>query len=185
MSPQEVAIHFKKGVVGVLLTDTIYGLVAKVSDKEAVDKLYWLKDRSNKPGTIIAYSFDQLVELGIKYRYLAPFKNYWPNPLSVIIPLSKRLDYLDLKKGSLAVRLPKDKRVQSILKLTGPLITTSANLPGEPFARNIKEAKNYFKDKVDFYIDDGDSKNNQPSTIVRMIDDEIDILRDGEFKFKS
>lgn len=185
MSPKDIAKLFKKGSVGVLLTDTIYGICARVEDLEAVQKLYTLKNRHNKPGTVIAYSIEQLVELGIKYRYLSVFKEYWPNPLSVVVPVSSKLDYLDQKKGSLAVRLPKDNRIQKILKLTGPLITSSANLPQEPFAKNVEEARSYFGDKVDFYVDSGDSKNHQPSTIVRMIDDEIEILRDGEFKFNS
>lgn len=185
MDPKDIAKLFKIGDVGVLLTDTIYGICARAEDKKAVQKLYNLKSRDDKPGTVIAHSIEQLVNLGVKYRYLSSFKEYWPNPLSVVIPVSSDLNYLDLKKGSLAVRLPKDERVRKILELTGPLLTSSANLPGKPFAKNIKEAKEYFNDKVDFYVDSGDSKNHKPSTIIRMIDDEIDILRDGEFKFDS
>ena len=176
--------YFKEGAIGVMLTDTVYGLVAKASDKQAVAKLYALKNREHKPGTVIAYDVKQLREMGIKSRHLVLPGNYWPNPLSVMVPVTNDLNYLALGKGSLAVRIPKDPRVLDLLRLSGPVLTTSANQSGQPFARNIKEAKKYFGSRVDFYIDDGDSLNHQPSTIIKITNDRIEILRDGEYKFK-
>jgi L-threonylcarbamoyladenylate synthase len=83
---------------------------------------------------------------------------------------------------SLAIRLPADKDLQELLKRTGPLLTSSANLPGESPATNIAEARQYFGDKVDFYIDGGDLSNRQPSTIIRIIDDAIEVVRPGAVK---
>ncbi len=51
--------------MGVLPTDTVYGLVARRLDQAAATRLYRLKKREQKPGTVIAASIDQLVELGI------------------------------------------------------------------------------------------------------------------------
>jgi L-threonylcarbamoyladenylate synthase len=76
----------KPGSIGVIATDTIYGVVACATDPEAVDRLYRVKSRENKPGTIIAASIDQLVELGLKRRYLTAVEQWWPGALSVIIP---------------------------------------------------------------------------------------------------
>ena len=53
------------GGVGVILTDTVYGLSASVTSKAAVRRLYALKDRHNKPGTIIASNVNQLTGFGI------------------------------------------------------------------------------------------------------------------------
>lgn len=170
------------GSVGVIPTDTVYGLVARASDKKAVRRLYRLKDRENKPGTIIAANIDQLVALGLKKSYLTAVKDYWPGPLSVIIPTGDELEYLHLGKFGLAVRLPKGDELIALLNNVGPLLTSSANTTNQPTARNIEEAKNYFSDQVDFYIDGGDLIYRQPSTIVRVVDDVIEVVRQGALK---
>lgn len=167
------------GAVGVLSTDTIYGLVARATDQAAVSRLYSLKMREQKPGTIIAASIDQLVELGIKRRYLKAVEQFWPGAVSVIIPCGAELEYLHQGKSSLAVRLPNDENLQKLLEQTGALLTSSANLPAQAPAATVAEAKKYFSDKVDFYVDGGDLSSRRPSTIIRIIDDAIEVIRQG------
>jgi L-threonylcarbamoyladenylate synthase len=82
----------------------------------------------------------------------------------------------------LAVRIPPDKDVISLLQRTGPLLTTSANLPGEKVAETVTEAMEYFGDQVDFYVDGGDMSGRPPSTVIRIIDDAVDVLREGAVK---
>src|SRR5262249_701078 len=137
--------------VGVIPTDTVYGLVARAADKAAVERLYKLKSREHKPGTIIAASIEQLVDLGIKRRYLKAVEQFWPGAVSVIIPCGPELEYLHQGLQSLAVRIPGDESVHDLLAQTGPLVTSSANQPGEPSANTIAEARQYFGDQVDFY----------------------------------
>ncbi len=174
-----------KGTVAVIPTDTVYGLVARAQDEEAVQKLYNLKNREMKPGTIIATDIDQLVDLGLRRSYLVPFQPYWPNPLTFVIPTSKlELNYLHMGKNSLAVRVTKDPFLQEIISKTGPLLSTSANLPGQATAKTIIEAKNCFKNKVDVYYDGGTIQNTKASTIVRIIDDSFEIVRQGDYIFK-
>ena len=62
---------------------------------------------------------------------------------------------------------------------TGPLITSSANQPGESPATTIQEAINYFGDSVDFYVDGGEIKDVLPSTIIRPSANGLEILRQG------
>lgn len=172
------------GTVGIMLTDTIYGVVARAADEVAVERLYTLKQRDGKPGTIIAASTEQLVSLGIRQRYLTPVAQYWPNPISIVIPIESGLSYLHLGKFSLAVRIPANTELQNILIKTGPLLTSSANLPGEPAARNVSEARSYFGESVDFYLDGGQI-NNQASTILRIVDDAVEVLREGAVKINE
>jgi len=169
----------KPRAVGVLPTDTVYGLVARAADPEAVARLYSLKERENKPGTLIAASIEQLTTLGIKRRYLTAVEQYWPGAVSVVISCDAKLQYLHQGKFSLAVRVPDNEELQALLAYTGPLITSSANLPGEPTAETIVQAKDIFGDKVDFYFDGGEIKDRQPSTVIRIADDAIEILRAG------
>lgn len=170
------------GSVGVLPTDTVYGIVCSASDQAAVKRLYKFKNRENKPGTIIAANIQQLIDLGIKARYLKAIQDFWPNPLSIIIPTGLDLQYLHLGKQSLALRIPKDKDLQKLLIKSGPLLTTSANSPGSQPAANLAEAQNYFGEQMDFYVADGDMTNKLPSTIIKVVDDAIEIVRQGAFK---
>lgn len=177
----EAAAALQGGAVGVMPTDTVYGLVCLAADKAAVERLYGLKKREAKPGTVIAASIEQLVRLGIKERYLKPVAHYWPNPISVVIP-SQELAYLHLGAGGIATRIPKHPALASLLEATGPLLTSSANQPGEPEARIIDEARAYFGDSVDFYVDGGDLSARKASTVIRIVDDAVEILRDGAVK---
>lgn len=175
----ELVRLLETGAVGVLPTDTLYGLVCRAADQKAVARLYALKSRERKPGTIIAANIDQLVELGIKRRYLTAVEQFWPGPVSVVLPCSPNLEYLHQGVLSLAVRIPANGQFQEFLQKTGPLLTSSANQPGVSPAATIVEAKTYFDDEADFYVDGGDLSGHQPSTVLRIVDDAIEILRQG------
>jgi len=181
---QSVEVLQIPGTVAVLPTDTIYGLAARATDKVAVGRLYAFKNREHKPGTVIAADIDQLVALGIPRRYLVPVASYWPNPISIVIPSVPNLSYLDLGKFSLAVRIPADKAVHELLVKTGPLLTSSANYPGEAPAQTIAEAQKYFADQVDVYVDGG-VMTEPASTIIRVIDDAVEVLREGSIKISE
>ena len=195
LADKQLISLLKNGAVGVLPTDTVYGLVCRADNQPAVKRLYGLKKREKKPGTVIAADIDQLVKLGLKYRYLKAVEQYWPGAVSIIIPTGnstgnatkhlhfltavRKCRYLDLGRNSLAVRLPKGESLQKLLKQTGPLLTTSANATGKPPANNIAEAQKYFGNRIDFYVDGGDLSNRKPSTIIKIIDDEVEVIRQG------
>jgi L-threonylcarbamoyladenylate synthase len=173
----------KNGAVGVIPTDTVYGIVTTASSPETVARLFDTKKRDGKPGTIIGSSIGQFVELGLKQRYIKPMAHHWPAPLSVVAPcVFGTLEYLHQGQGSLAIRIPDNGDLLQMLEVSGPLMTSSANHPGQPTATNISEAINYFGDTVDFYVDGGELKNSQPSTVVRVDDDEITVLRRGAYE---
>lgn len=169
----------REGAVGVLPTDTVYGLVCSVADPISVERLYELKSREHKPGTVIAANIDQIVSLGVPKRYLTAVEQFWPNPISVVIPVGDHLEDVHMGKGSVAFRIPKDQVLRDFLEQTGPLLTTSANHPGEPPANTIEEAQAYFGEGVDFYVEGGSLLDHQPSTVIRMVDDAVEVLRQG------
>lgn len=181
ISDKKLADLIIGGAVGVLPTDTLYGIACSAKDTNAVQRLYHLKNRDKKPGSIIASSVGQLVDLGLKARYLKAVEQYWPGKVSVVIPCFE-LNYLHLGAGGIAVRVSADKKVNKLLESTGPLLTTSANLPGKDPAINIKQAQDYFGDSLDFYVDGDDMSGSQPSTIIRVVDDAVEVLREGAVK---
>lgn len=182
-SEAEAINLLRSGGVGVLPTDTVYGLVARAADPKAVARLYALKNRERKPGTVIAASVEQVRQLGIADDVLSRVAPYWPNPLSIVLPLPENRSYLTQGVGDQAIRIPKDKHIRALLEQTGPLLTSSANQPGEPPANNIDEAFAYFGNTVDFYVDGGDMSGRTPSTIARpRPDGSLEILRQGAVK---
>ena len=170
----ELLALLQDGAVGILPTDTIYGIVCRAADQVAVKRIYGLKAREHKPGTIIAADIEQLVELGLKRRYLKAVEQFWPGAVSVEIPHS--ISYLNQGTGRQAVRIPDDKPLQALLKKVGPLQTTSANHSGESPANTISEARKYFGEHIDFYVDGGDLSARAPSTILRIV---IEVVRAG------
>ncbi len=183
-NPQVIDL-LKAGAVGVLATDTLYGLVCNAADKAAVDRLYSLKGRERKPGTLAAANIDQLVGLGFKARYLKVVEQYWPGAISIVIPCGQELAHLHLGIGSIAVRVPADQTFRDLLLKTGPLLTTSANSSGDAPAATVEGAKKYFGDTVDFYVNGGDLSGHEPSTVIRIIDDAIEVLRPGAVRINE
>lgn len=178
LSDNQLITLLQNDAVGILPTDTLYGVVSPARSESAVARLYALKHRDNKPGTIIAANVEQLVELGLKHRYMKPIEHYWPSSLSVVIP-SHELSYIHLGVGSIAVRVIADSALKVLLQKVGPLLTSSANLTNQPPATTIAEAQDYFGDKPDFYVDMGPRLADKPSTVIRIVDDAIEILRAG------
>lgn len=178
LTDSEVVDLLKKGAVGIIPTDTVYGIVASAADPKAVERLYALKHREMKPGTVIAASVEQLVELGVKPKYLDKTKNLWPGPVSIETPHD--IAYLHQGTGRQAFRIPSDPIIYELLVRTGPLQTTSANPPGAMTASDYEEAKAYFNDLVDFYVEGGDLGDRPASTIVRFNErGELEVIREG------
>jgi len=178
LSAPEIRDLLMAGAVGVMPSDTIYGVMCRAADESATDRLYKLKSREHKPGTVIAANIDQLIALGIKARYLKAVEQFWPGKVSVEIP--NQVVYLNQGTGRQAFRLV-DGPIEliKVLNQTGPLLTSSANHPGEPPANTIAEAQNYFGDTADFYVDGGDLSGREPSTVIRIVDDAIEVIRRG------
>ncbi len=175
----------KNSGVGILPTDTLYGIVGSAFSEKAVERIYTLKGRDeDKPLIILINSIGDLGRFGVEIDQETEeiLQKYWPGKVSVILPcLDPRFEYLHRGKGSLAFRLPVDKKLISILKETGPLVAPSANPQGLVPAKTIAEAKEYFGDKVDFYEDGGILKS-LPSTLIGIKDGQITVLRKGALK---
>lgn len=182
--PMVPELLIQPGAVLVIPTDTVYGIVARVTDRDAVARLYALKSRERKPGTLIAADVAQLVVLGLDAGDLAAVRAYWPGPVSAIVKAGDELDYVHQGLHSLAVRVPANSPLQALLRQTGPLLTSSANQPGEPPAVDILHAQSYFGDAVDAYIDGGALPDALPSTIVRIENGALTVVREGAAKIE-
>ena len=180
---EDTIYMLKNGGTGILLTDTIYGLVGSAMSAEVVKKICDLKSREEKKSLIILISsIDDLKKFGVKLTKKAEdfMKLYWPGKVSIILPFtSSKFKYLDRTgEKTLAFRMPAKDDLIAILRETGPLVAPSANPEGKPPAKNINEAKKYFGEEVGFYTDEGEAKS-LPSTLVKIDGNKIELLRQG------
>lgn len=181
----KIAELIKEGGIGVIPTDTIYGLVGQALNTHTVDKIYQLRKRDkNKPFIILINSTKDLNTFNIKIdKKTTEFLNkHWPGKISVILPCSdKKFKYLHRGTETLAFRMPNYPKLRSLIKITGPLVAPSANIQGMIPANNIFKAQKYFTNNIDFYLDKGEI-NSTPSTIVKYENNQFITLRTGTVK---
>lgn len=185
---QKIIKILQDGGTGVLPTDTLYGLVTCALNEEAVKRVYQIKGRTpNKPFIILISSLQDLhkFDVQIDKKTKKFLHKIWPNPVSIILPcLSSQFGYLHRGIKTLAFRMPKDEKLLNFLSQTGPLIAPSANPEGKPPAQTMEQAKEYFGNLVDFYIDGG-NLTSKPSTLIKIEDNQIQVLREGAFNIQK
>lgn len=184
LNSKKVVSLFAGGAIGVIPTDTIYGISCSAFDRAAVERVFAIRQRTQgKPFIILIASFDDLIIFGIRLskKTRALLSSMWPAPMSIIFPLQKKkFQYLHRGLQSLAFRMPANAALRTLLKKTGPIITTSANREGKKPAATIAQAKKYFGERIDFYVDAG-RLDGSPSTIVRFDGTTFTILRQGAY----
>lgn len=187
MNLQWVVQLLKQGTIGVIPTDTIYGIVGSALKPNTVEEIYRLRKRSfNKPFIVLISKVDDLKKFDVKLtdQQKEFLEKIWPNPVSVVLSCPDgKFKYLHRGTNSLAFRMPKNKRLLELLKNAGPLVAPSANIEGEKPSQTIDEAKKYFGSKINFYVDGGKIRS-KPSMLVAMTDDWVKILR-GDSNFSS
>ncbi|MBI4272747.1 threonylcarbamoyl-AMP synthase [Candidatus Uhrbacteria bacterium] len=178
----KIASILKEGGVGVLPTDTLYGIVGSTRIPQVVKRIYEIRKRDQKkPCIVLIASLKSLEEFGI---HISParkktLQKLWPGPVSVIFPCRlKKYQYLHRGTKTLAFRMPADERLRKLLQRTGPLVAPSANIAGKPPARSLLQAKFYFKNALDFYVA-GEKQKNQSSTLISFKGKKIEIKRKG------
>ena len=84
VADKKLAALLHGGAIGILPTDTVYGLVSVIAP-EPIKRLYATKPRQSHAGTVIASSVDDLIALGLDEAALRYVSHLWPAPLSVVI----------------------------------------------------------------------------------------------------
>ena len=171
-------------VVGIP-TETVYGIGVDPHSQAAVDKIFNLKEREeNKPLSILVHSFHDLIKLKIISKVPEIVELYWPGPLTIIV--ESELNFADgvgtKNPNSIGVRVPDNELALELLKKTGPLAVTSANISGQEDITNEKDAEVMFGDKIGHYLQ-GSALHGSGSTIVDFRDEEFKVIREGPLKW--
>jgi len=174
----------QKGGVIAYPTETVYGIGCSAFNAEAVNRIYRLKNRDpSKALILIAADIIQISELveTIPEQAEKLIESFWPGPLTLVFKASSRLQEFAFRKSkTIAVRIPDCAICLALLKSCGfPLVSTSANLSGEPEATTAKEVADTFGDQLDMIIDGGRTPSRAPSTVVDITRTPVRIIREG------
>jgi L-threonylcarbamoyladenylate synthase len=182
---QKAIVCIKNEEVVGIPTETVYGIGVDPLSQAAVDKIFNLKERDeNKPLSILVHSFHDLIKLKIISKVPEIVELYWPGPLTIIV--ESELNFADgvgtKNPNSIGVRVPDNELALELLKKTGPLAVTSANISGQEDITNEKDAESVFGDKIGHYLQ-GSALHGSGSTIVDFRDEEFKVIREGPLKW--
>jgi L-threonylcarbamoyladenylate synthase len=163
----EIVEALNEGKVILYPTDTIWGIGCDATNPEAIKKVYDIKQRPyDKPMIILVGDIDMLREYTeeVNVRLLKKILEF-EEPTTIVYPKAMNLpDILLEKDGSIAIRIVKHDLMTEVLNLFGkPIVSTSANLSGEPYPRKFKHISEKLKSMVDYIVDYDDS--NTPEDI--------------------
>lgn len=175
----------ERGELVVIPTDTVYGVAAAPTVEGAVGRLFWVKGRpAERAIPILGASVSDLAEVGeFTPTAEALAEEFWPGPLTLVIPRSEKFD-VDLggeDPDTVAVRVPDDPLALELLRKTGPLAVTSANLSGEPAAKTVEQARSVLGERVTVYLEGGEARGSGSSVVSLVAEPRS--LREGDLPF--
>jgi L-threonylcarbamoyladenylate synthase len=174
------------GRLVVIPTDTVYGLAARPDDPAAVEAVFAAKGRPvDKPLPILGASpadLEAVATLGDAGRRVA---HRWPGPLTLVVPRARGFDHDLGGRGSqgVAIRVPACEIALELLRSSGPLAVTSANLSGRPPATTVTQARDALGHLVQVFVDGG-PRSGRPSTVVSLLAGP-ELLRAGPIPFEQ
>lgn len=182
---KEAAKIIKSGGLVLFPTETVYGIGANGLNKDAIKKIFIAKGRAQDNPLILHIADKNMIEKiakDITNIEKDIIDKFMPGPLTII--LKKREIVPDIATAGLetiGIRMPNSEIARKLIKeAKTPIAAPSANISGKPSGTNIKDIFNELNNKVDIILDDGASKIGVESTVIRIIEDTIHILRPGK-----
>ena len=180
----------KRGELVIFPTDTVYGLGTVYDNKEAIYKIFDVKNRDlNKPLNVLIsdISMLNLLAKNVSEAELKLMSAFWPGPLTIILEKEETvLDIITSNLNTIGVRIPNNKIALDLINYVGkPIVTTSANISGNLSLTDATCALDVFNNKVSYVLDGGESKLKLASTIVCIKENKPIILRNGSISLND
>lgn len=179
-----------EGKCVVVPTDTVYGIAADAFSGDAVRGLLEAKQRGGDmppPVLIAERSMLRALTADVPRDAMALARNFWPGALTLVLKVQKTLN-LELGEtgGTVAVRVPDHDELRQLLRRTGPLAVSSANISGKPAANTVAEAQEMLGESVTVYLDGGVAEGQVASTIIDFTrSTRGQVLRNGALPFEE
>ncbi len=167
-----------KGAVFIHPTDTIYGIGCDATSEKAVQRIRSIKQRAAMPFSVIAPSKEWIFENCEVSAEGEKWIGKLPGPYTLILKLKKKSAVaaaVNLGSSTLGVRMPKHWFTDVVAELGFPVVSTSANLTGQPYMTSVEDLDEGIKQKVDFIVYEGE-KQGRPSTIVKLFEKEVEVV---------
>ena len=171
---------YEKGQIIAFPTDTVYGIGCNPFNKNSVSRIYDMKKRSGeKKFPILGFSNRELKKI-VKFNSNAEkiSEKFWPGQITMLLPIRKEITNQIENNGKLAVRIPNNECILSILKQCKLIIGTSANISGEESILDSNDCKQKLPE-IDVLVDAGKITSSGESTIIEFVGDELKIIREG------
>ena len=163
-------------------TDTVYGLGASLNNPTSIALLYQVKDRQTSKAipVLLGSSADlELVAEGVSEIARRFAERFWPGPLTLVVPRRPDLPEMLSPGPTIGVRMPDHPLALALLRQSGPLAVTSANLSGEASAVTALEVLAQLEGRIPLILDGGRCPGGSPSTVVDCTGSGLLILRQG------
>lgn len=172
------------GNIAVVPTDTVYGIIGDATNIDVIHKVYEVKKRDySKPLILMVSSIDMLEKYVLEVNDIEKklINRYWPGKLTILFKKNSNIDDLITSGSNLVgIRYPDNKELNELMdKLNKPLISTSCNISSKEVITSIDMLEEDISKHVS-YVYDGGILSDTSSTIVRVNDGKIEIIRDGE-----
>ncbi len=181
---QRAATVLNDGGVIAYPTDTVYGIGCDLHNRKAIDRIYRIKklDRGKRL-SFICQDLSNIAE----YAYVTDFAYRWlrrlfPGAYTVVLKASRQVPKILLeKRREVGIRVPDSQICLDMCSMLGrPIISTSARDPEtHAILTDPDDVRDMMGNQLDMVVDGG-LLTNEPSTIVKILDDEIEILREGK-----
>jgi len=172
----------KQGGVIIYPTDTTYGLGCDIFNRKGVKKIYQIKQRDpRKPFSFICADLSDVANYAQVSNFaFKTMKRNLPGPYTFVLEATRIVpDLLTTKQKTVGIRIPQNPIALAIVRELGhPLVTTSANVSGETTLTDPAMINDLMGKTVDMVIDGGVLLGD-PSTVIGLIDDQVEILRQG------
>ncbi len=183
------AAEIRRGSVVAIPTDALYSLVADPFNLNAVTRVFLAKGREEHrslPLLIPDLMMAEELAKDIPQRFYVLARHFWPGPLTMIVPASAKVPLkVTGNTGRLALRQPRSPLAIGLLERLGqPLISTSANISGEPTARTGIEVFGALDGRVSLVLDGGPCPG-AGATTIDVTEPYWRVIREGDIPVKD
>lgn len=174
----------KDGKIVVVPTDTLFGLCCDVNNITSVRRIYEIKNRPfTLPLSIAVKNKDYIYKItkNVSKKAEEIIDTYFPGQVTIVLEKNSLIpDIVTANSKYVGIRIPNDEKLLYILnELDSPIVLTSANLHGYENCQNLDDVKKQIGDEIDYVYNVSTKVNNKCSTIVRVINNNAEILRNG------
>jgi L-threonylcarbamoyladenylate synthase len=186
----EQAAHLlRQGLIIAFPTDTLYGIGVNPFDTAALEQLYAVKGRPAEKGIpiLLADAADlEKVTGSISEVAQALIEQYWPGPLTLVVPRHPQLPAIISPNEGIAVRIPDHTVSRAFIRAAGGVVAaSSANRTGEQPASNAAEAFEALAGHIGAVLDGGQVQYGRASTVLDCMSNPPKLLREGPITVKN